>query len=86
MVQPRPFHPSPVTAALCFMSMLHLAGYDLSLDELKTSAKWGSKTPGHPEFGLTPGVMFLPVLWAMALLWVLALLLPSYAGRKVQQT
>lgn len=37
-------------------SLLHLTGYDLPLDELKQFRQWGSKTPGHPEFGLTPGV------------------------------
>ena len=37
-------------------SLLHLAGYDLSLDELKNFRQWGSKTPGHPESHLTPGV------------------------------
>ncbi|MBI3015050.1 MAG: transketolase, partial [Candidatus Tectomicrobia bacterium] len=37
-------------------SMLHLTGYDLSLDELKKFRQWGSKTPGHPEFAHTPGV------------------------------
>jgi transketolase len=37
-------------------SMLHLAGYDLSLDEIKNFRQWGSITPGHPERGLTPGV------------------------------
>lgn len=37
-------------------SLLHLTGYDLSLDELKRFRQWGSKTPGHPEYGLTPGV------------------------------
>lgn len=37
-------------------SLLHLTGYDLSLDELKRFRQWGSLTPGHPEFGLTPGV------------------------------
>jgi len=37
-------------------ALLHLAGYDLSLDELKRFRQWGSKTPGHPEAGLTPGV------------------------------
>ena len=37
-------------------SLLHLTGYDLSLDELKNFRKWGSKTPGHPEYGITPGV------------------------------
>ena len=37
-------------------SLLHLTGYDLPLDELKQFRQWGSKTPGHPEFGITPGV------------------------------
>ena len=37
-------------------SLLHLTGYDLPLDELKRFRQWGSLTPGHPEYGLTPGV------------------------------
>ena len=37
-------------------SLLHLTGYDLPLDELRNFRQWASKTPGHPEFGLTPGV------------------------------
>lgn len=37
-------------------ALLHLAGYDLSLAELKQFRQWSSRTPGHPEFGLTPGV------------------------------
>ena len=37
-------------------SLLHLTGYDLSLDEVKRFRQWGSLTPGHPEFGLTPGI------------------------------
>lgn len=37
-------------------SLLHLTGYDLPLDELKNFRQWGSRTPGHPEAGLTPGV------------------------------
>ncbi len=37
-------------------AMLHLTGYNLPLDELKQFRQWGSRTPGHPEFGLTPGV------------------------------
>lgn len=37
-------------------SLLHLTGYDLSLDEIKQFRQWGSKTPGHPEYGLTAGV------------------------------
>jgi transketolase len=37
-------------------SLLHLYGYDLPLNELKQFRQWGSKTPGHPEYGLTDGV------------------------------
>ena len=37
-------------------SLLHLTGYDLPLDELKRFRQWGSRTPGHSEHGLTPGV------------------------------
>jgi transketolase len=37
-------------------ALLHLTGYDLPLDELKRFRQWGSRTPGHPEYGLTPGV------------------------------
>ncbi len=37
-------------------SLLHLTGYDLPLDELKQFRQWNSKTPGHPEHGLTAGV------------------------------
>lgn len=42
--------------SMLLYSLLHLTGYDLSLDELKHFRQWGSKTPGHPEYGLTPGV------------------------------
>ncbi|MCL6444041.1 MAG: transketolase, partial [Alicyclobacillus sp.] len=37
-------------------SLLHLCGFDVSLDDLKAFRQWGSKTPGHPEYGHTPGV------------------------------
>ena len=37
-------------------ALLYLSGYDLSLDEIKNFRQWGSKTPGHPEYGLAPGV------------------------------
>jgi transketolase len=43
-------------ASMLLYSMLHLTGYDVSLDDLKAFRQWGSKTPGHPEYGHTPGV------------------------------
>ena len=42
--------------SMLLYSLLHLTGYDLPLGELKNFRQWGSKTPGHPEYGLTPGV------------------------------
>ena len=42
--------------SMLLYSLLHLFGYDLPLDELKNFRQWGSKTPGHPEFGHTAGV------------------------------
>ena len=43
-------------ASAMLYALLHLTGYDLSLDEIKQFRQWGSKTPGHPEYGLVPGV------------------------------
>ena len=43
-------------ASMLLYSLLHLAGYKLSMDELKNFRQWNSLTPGHPEYGLTPGV------------------------------
>jgi len=37
-------------------ALLYMTGYDLPLDEIKNFRQWGSKTPGHPEYGLAPGV------------------------------
>ena len=42
--------------SMLIYALLHLTGYDLPLDEIKSFRKLGSKTPGHPEFGITPGV------------------------------
>jgi transketolase len=43
-------------ASMLLYSLLYLTGYDLSLDDLKSFRQWASKTPGHPEIRLTPGV------------------------------
>lgn len=43
-------------ASMLQYAMLHLTGYDLSLDDLKNFRQWESKTPGHPEFSHTPGI------------------------------
>jgi transketolase len=43
-------------ASMLQYAVLFLTGYDLSLDDIKNFRQWGSKTPGHPEYGVTPGV------------------------------
>ena len=43
-------------ASMLLYALLHLSGYDLSMDELKNFRQLHSKTPGHPEVGITPGV------------------------------
>ena len=42
--------------SMLIYSLLHLTGYDLPLEEIENFRQWGSKTPGHPEYGLTPGI------------------------------
>jgi transketolase len=43
-------------ASMLLYSLLHLFGFDLSMDDIRAFRQWGSKTPGHPEYGHTPGV------------------------------
>ena len=43
-------------ASMLIYSLLHLTGYDVSLDDLKNFRQMGSRTPGHPEVGMTPGI------------------------------
>ena len=43
-------------ASMLLYAMLHLAGYDVTLDDIRQFRQWGSRTPGHPEHGHTPGV------------------------------
>jgi transketolase len=43
-------------ASMLLYSLLHLSGYELGLEDLKQFRQWGSRTSGHPEYGLAPGV------------------------------
>jgi transketolase len=43
-------------ASMLLYSLLHLNGYDISLDDIKSFRQWGSKTPGHPEYDLQSGI------------------------------
>lgn len=47
---------SPGHGSALYYAMLHLSGYDVSIEQLKNFRQWGSITPGHPEYGVTPGV------------------------------
>src|SRR4029077_6498587 len=42
--------------SMLLYALLHLTGYDLTMDDIKAFRQWGSRTPGHPEVHLTPGV------------------------------
>jgi len=42
--------------SMLLYSLLHLFGYDVTIEDIKQFRQWGSKTPGHPEYGYTPGV------------------------------
>jgi transketolase len=43
-------------ASMLLYSALYLSGYDLTIDDIKSFRQWGSRTPGHPEYGHTPGI------------------------------
>ena len=47
---------SPGHASILLYALLYLSGYGLTLDDLKAFRQWGSRTPGHPEAGLIPGI------------------------------
>jgi transketolase len=49
--------------SMLLYSLLHLTGYDLPLDQLKNFRQWASLTPGHPEYGLTPGIEVTTDRW-----------------------
>src|SRR5262249_16319652 len=53
---PDRFAPSAGHASMLLYSMLYLTGYGLELDDLKQFRQWGSRTPGHPEYGDAPGI------------------------------
>lgn len=72
---------SPGHGSALLYAMLHLAGYGLTLDELKNFRQWGSRTPGHPEYGVTPGVDLSTGPWATAFPWVSALPSPKPCWR-----
>ena len=42
--------------SMLLYSLLHLSGFDVTMDDIKNFRQWGSATPGHPEYGMTPGV------------------------------
>jgi transketolase len=47
-------------ASMFLYSLLYLTGYDLTLDDIRNFRQWESRTPGHPEYGHTPGVETTP--------------------------
>lgn len=53
--------------SMLIYSLLHLTGYELSIDDLKAFRQLHSKTPGHPEVGYTPGVETTTSHWGRAL-------------------
>lgn len=56
MVGPRPLYLSNGHGSMLQYALLHLTGFDLSMDDLKAFRQLGSRTPGHPEVDITPGV------------------------------
>ncbi|GAE44464.1 transketolase [Mesobacillus boroniphilus JCM 21738] len=67
--------------SMLLYSLLHLAGYNLTMDDIKQFRQWGSKTPGHPEFGHTAGVdattghLARELLWQLVWQWLNVILL-----------
>ena len=72
-------------ASMLLYSLLHLTGYDLSLDDLRDFRQWGSKTPGHPEYGHTPGSRPRPARWVRASPTPSAWRSPSASWRHLQR-
>lgn len=60
--------------SMLIYSLLHLTGYDVTIDDLKSFRQLHSRTPGHPEFGYTPGVETTTGPWAKA--WPMRLVSP----------
>ena len=52
--------------SMLLYALLHLTGYDISLEQLKNFRQWGSQTPGHPEYGHAPGVETTTGPWGRA--------------------
>ena len=54
-------------ASMLHYAMLFLTGYDLTLDDIKNFRQWGSRAPGHPEYGSRRALKQPPARWARAL-------------------
>ena len=54
-------------ASMLLYSLLFLTGYDLTMADIQQFRQWGSRTPGHPEYGVVPGAEVTTVRWAKVL-------------------